>query len=121
MQNAVPKSGPETTILIVDDDPAMRGLVKAALRASRYEVVTARDGQEALHLLNRSTVDLIVCDIQMPEMDGLELGQKLWEQQRYVPVLYISAAAPATLPRAFLRKPFRHDELVGKVRELLGY
>lgn len=112
-----------STVLVVDDDRALRTLATQALRSAGYRVITATDGQEALHALEGTHVDLIVSDVAMPGLDGRELGHALWERRRHIPVLYMSAHPqnPALLPGAFLPKPFRFDELIARVKDLLEY
>ena len=113
---------PGARILVVDDDGAMRALAASALRSVGHQVITVEDGVAALAALQRQSVDLIVCDVAMPGMDGRELGQALQGLRDRIPILYISAAEqlPATLPGAFLRKPFRYEVLTGVVSELLA-
>lgn len=110
------------TVLVVDDDRALRTLAATALRNAGYRVITAADGAEALHALEGTRVELIVSDVAMPGLDGRELGHALWEQRRHIPVLFMSAHPqnPALLPGAFLPKPFRFDDLISQVRELLA-
>ena len=109
------------TVLVVDDDRALRTLVAQALRSAGYRVISAVNGEEALHTVEGTSVDLIVSDIAMPCLDGRELGHALWERRRHIPVLYMSAYPqnPALLPGAFLPKPFRYDELLSRARDLL--
>ena len=112
-----------STILVVDDDRALRTLATQALRSAGYRVISAADGAEALHAVEGTHVDLIVSDIAMPVVDGRELGHALWERRRHIPVLFMSAHPqnPALLPGAFLPKPFRFDELIARVKDLLEY
>ncbi len=109
-------------ILVVDDDGSMRALASQALRNAGYHVTTAKDGHTALAALKEYSVDLIVCDVAMPGMDGRALGHALMQQPGRIPILYISALEdlPATLPGAFLRKPFPYTELIGMVAEILA-
>lgn len=109
-------------ILVVDDDSSIRALAAGALRTAGYKVTTAKDGEVALAALRERSVDLIVCDVAMPGMDGRALGQALMNLPGKIPILYISAVEdlPATLPGAFLRKPFRYEELVAVVGEILA-
>jgi len=81
------------TILIVDDDDMIRELVAYILQMSQYAVVEATDGQDALHKLNYSNIDLIITDLRMPIMDGLELIQSLRNNRNYkgIPIILYSA------------------------------
>lgn len=118
-----PDDDRRTTILVVDDDGALRTLAATALRSAGYRVITAGDGSEALHALEGTKVQLIVSDVAMPGLDGRELGHALWERRRHIPILYMSAHPQETalLPGAFLAKPFRFDDLISQVRELLAH
>jgi CheY-like chemotaxis protein len=112
---------PDALILVVDDDRHMRSLMALALRQAGYAVRTAADGIEALGQLGGHTIDLIVCDIRMPGLDGRSLGQQLLERPDHPHMIFVSAAEdkPATLPGAFLQKPFRFEALVTLVGEVL--
>jgi CheY-like chemotaxis protein len=116
-------------ILVVDDEDPVRILVARILEEEGYVVHQARHGLEALTVLaTLPTVQLVVSDIFMPEVDGYELGRRLASRWPELPVLYISAyLEPEELPpdvdgrpRRFLRKPFDPDQLVRSVHEALG-
>ena len=122
---------PQTTgrVLVVDDDEMLRELVRAALSAEGLTVTTARNGVEALELLDRSLPDLVVCDVNMPGMDGFTLLRLLREQPagRSVPLMFLTSRGEAqdaiTGLRLgaddYLRKPFELPELVARVRAKL--
>jgi two-component system OmpR family response regulator len=116
-----PANAPRATILVVDDDRALRTLVAAALRSEGHRVITAGDGTEALSTLEGTQVELIVSDLAMPGVDGREMSHALWERRRHIPILFMSShpQQPELLPGAFIAKPFRYDELLTRVRELL--
>lgn len=82
-------------ILIVDDNPENLELTGYLLRASGYATLTATDGIEGLALARGERPDLIICDIQMPRMDGFEVARKLKrdESLRHIPLLAVTAAA----------------------------
>jgi CheY-like chemotaxis protein len=118
------------TVLLVDDDPGIRDILGEALRLAGYRVVTAADGGEALAELERGPVDLIVADLFMPEVDGLELLRSLRRQGSRMPVIAISAGGELEqvhllqLARALgaarvLQKPVAVADLIGAVRELV--
>ena len=117
-----PARATRATILVVDDDRALRTLVATTLRNDGHRVITAGDGAEALSALEGTQVELIVSDVAMPGLDGRGIGHALWEQRRHIPILFMSAfpQQPELLPGAFLAKPFRYDELLTRVRELLS-
>ena len=118
-------------ILLVDDVPAVRFSIRAALEAAGYQVLEAPDGKEALALLDSQTVDLIVTDLWMPNLDGVELLKRLRAANANVRVIAISgggtrkpSAVSAALAQtwgadAVLYKPFDNDDLVTEIKRLL--
>jgi PAS domain S-box-containing protein len=122
-------SGGTETIMVVEDDPNLRSLVRKFLEGSGYNVVEAHDGQEAL-LLGRQRhgpIHLLLTDLVMPGMGGRELGDILLELQPELKVLYMSGYTDDTVVRhgeldtsqSFLQKPFTSEALLRKVREIL--
>lgn len=114
------------TILTVDDDPNILELVRITLAAASYKVVTARNGKEALDLMNQEVPDLAVVDVMMPEMDGFTLTKKLrseWD----IPVLLLTAKGELEDKEKgflagsddYLVKPFEPKELVFRIRAIL--
>ncbi len=119
------KRGGET-ILVVEDEDSVRGLVVAVLRRSGYSVIESADGHDALAKLRNLSGDvhLVVTDVVMPNMHGPDLAAQLQESSRPIPVLFISGYAKPTdsLGDApYLQKPFTPRVLVKKVQELLGF
>jgi len=110
-------------ILVVDDSPDVRRIVAWALREAGHSVLEAEDGAVALQILEsgKADIDLVLTDIKMPRMDGVELGRRIVEGNRRVPVLYMSGdpGAADNPPAALLRKPFSMSLLVGVVARLL--
>ena len=78
-------------ILGVDDDKNTRRLYKAVLESENYTVYTAENGEEALGLMDREHIDLVVLDVMMPKMDGYEFTKVLRESQNTLPILMVSA------------------------------
>ena len=78
-------------ILVVDDDKNTRLFLKAVLESASYTVYTAKDGIDALDVLDREHIDLVVLDIMMPNMDGYEFTRTLRENQNNLPILMLSA------------------------------
>ena len=78
-------------ILIVDDEPKMRRVLEIMLQKMQHRVVSAANGREALEQFRRSSVDLIITDLRMPDMDGIELLAQLRAEQSDVPVIVITA------------------------------
>jgi two-component system, OmpR family, response regulator MtrA len=116
-------------VLIADDDADILSLVKAVLERSGHEVVAASDGAEALASVRARKPDLVVLDIAMPEVDGLEVLRRLRADPTTseLPVVLLSARAQeADVERgfaigasAYLKKPFSPRELSEHVAELL--
>jgi two-component system cell cycle sensor histidine kinase/response regulator CckA len=117
-------------ILLVEDDHAVRATVRAALEHYGYVVVEARDGGEAQRLMALFNVlpDLILTDLVMPNVTGRELIEGLALEGQLPKVLLMSGytdddltrIGSATQTHPFIRKPFTHDELATKVREVLS-
>lgn len=114
-------------ILVADDDKNTRLLMKAILEAERYRVFTAVDGQEALAVLEREHIDLVVLDIMMPNMDGYEFTSTLRENNNTLPILMVSARQlPEDKHRGFLvgtddyiTKPIDEEEMLLRIKALL--
>jgi PAS domain S-box-containing protein len=115
------------TVLLVDDEAAVRNLARIALTRAGYSVLQAADGEEALRVWvdNRDGIDLVVTDLTMPRMGGLEFGRRLADDGKRIPVVYMSGYSSeigdAEHPYAagFLTKPFTPGELVGQVAAAL--
>ncbi len=107
------------TILIVDDEKSMREFLKILLVKEGYKVITAQDGDRALELIQKSPVDLVVSDIRMPGISGLELLARIKDHDEDVPVIMITAfASPDDAVQAmksgaydYISKPFNVDEI----------
>jgi two-component system chemotaxis response regulator CheY len=112
------------TVMIVEDDPAIRRLYSFLLSNSGYEVVEAEDGQAALEKYMAQPCDLIITDMNMPRMGGMELVRELRAKQSDVHVIMVTAyGTPDTEKMAFrmganeyIAKPFDFEELEGRVR-----
>lgn len=112
----------QTTVLVVDDDPAIRELVATLLEDEGYEVRRASDGIEALQELDADGIDLVVSDVSMPRLDGATLARRMRTRRRPVPVILMSAIyADIDLPGVrFVPKPFDVDRLVHVVASALA-
>jgi two-component system, OmpR family, response regulator MprA len=114
-------------VLVVDDDPDVRDSLLRALRYAGYDVAAAADGAEALASLSRSPADLIVLDVLMPMLDGLEACRRLRVRGDATPILVLTARATvddrvtglAAGADDYLIKPFALAELLARVRALL--
>jgi PAS domain S-box-containing protein len=114
------------TILLVDDEEGVRKLVSAILKTNGYNVLEAANGPAALgvHEKNSHKIDMLLTDVVMPQMSGLELGQEIARRAPGLRILYMSgyrdnAMDGGALPRPFLHKPFTPDVLLAKIREVL--
>ena len=116
----------EQTILVVDDEAAISEAVRARLSSEGFRVVLAADGPQALELAEAEQPDLVVLDLMLPGMDGLEVCRRL-QSRRWVPVLMLTArteeadkvAGFAVGADDYLTKPFSLRELTVRVRAIL--
>ena len=114
-------------ILVVDDDRHTRMLMEAILKAENYTVFTAVNGEDALEVMDREHIDLVVLDIMMPKMDGYEFTKILRESNNNLPILMVSAKQlPADRRKGFIvgtddyiTKPVDDIEMVLRVKALL--
>lgn len=109
-------------ILVIDDDPNIRGLLRMLLGENGYRVETAIDGRDGLDQL-RSAPDLILLDITMPTMDGHEFMRRLRRSDGHsrTPVLVVSASTDEVVGvQGALRKPFENADLLRRVSALVG-
>lgn len=124
----VPRHGSET-ILLVEDEEAVRALARSVLRSKGYKVLEAQRGNEALTISERhdGPIPLMITDVIMPQMSGPELAQRLASARPEMKVLYMSGYAGSVVGRpevldteaALLQKPFTSEGLLRKVREIL--
>lgn len=116
------------TILVVDDDKPSRILLREILTPAGYQIVEAIDGQDALDLLSKLHVDLVITDRAMPRMDGLQLLAKLRERHGDVPAVMISAFGEESLwgtaiglgAQDYVLKPFKQEEVLSLVKKILS-
>lgn len=114
-------------ILLAEDDQAMRTYLARALQNAGYDVVAVDRGSEALPYLETEEFDLLLSDIVMPEMDGIELAQRCAEVSPMTKVMFITGFAAVTLrasreaPQAkVLSKPFHLRDIVMEVQRIFG-
>ncbi len=114
-------------ILVVDDDRHTRMLLEAILKAENYTVFTASNGEDALSVMDKEHIDLVVLDIMMPKMDGYEFTKFLRETDNNLPILMVSARQlPADKRKGFLvgtddyiTKPIDEEEMLLRIKALL--
>lgn len=121
-----PIDGTET-ILVVDDEPALRELTADILQLNGYRVMTADSAKQAIELLNNYPIDLILSDVIMPEIDGYQLADQARQINSSVKIQLVSGFTESsinpeiknTLDQDLLHKPVRNSDLLARVRELL--
>jgi DNA-binding response OmpR family regulator len=115
-----------TRILIVDDEPSVTDLLAYNLRKARYDVVIASDGRQALRLAGEAKPDLILLDLMLPEVDGLDVCREL-RKSTSVPIIMVTALGEETDRVVglevgaddYITKPFGMRELLARVKAVL--
>ena len=116
----------KANILVVDDEPQITRVLKTSLSSQGYGIRTAADGEEALQTLKEWAPDLIVTDLRMPNMDGLELCRRVRTESR-IPIIVLSVKGEETIKVEaldagaddYVTKPFSINELVARIRAAL--
>lgn len=118
---------PKLRILLAEDDEAMRVYLTRALENAGYEVASVDRGTKAARLLEREAFDLLLSDIVMPEMDGIELAQRCAELAPRTKVMFITGFAAVSLranrqqPHSkVLSKPFHLRDLILEIERMFG-
>lgn len=114
-------------ILVVEDDPHARKLMQTVLEQNGYSVLTAKDGVEALEVMDSKHVDLVVLDVMMPRMDGYEFTKELRDGGSDLPILMVTAReTPSDVKRGFIigtddymTKPVDEEEMLLRIAALL--
>ena len=117
-------------ILAVDDSPSMREMLAAVLRDSGYQVVEAEDGVKALEVAKSRSIDVVLTDQNMPNMDGLSLVKNLRSLPAYkdTPIMMLTTESSAEMKQkgrdagatGWMVKPFDPDKLVRMLKSLIG-
>ena len=128
--SARPETSSTPLVLVADDDPDILTLVGFRLERAGYDVLPARDGEEALALALERQPDLAVLDVMMPKLDGYEVTQRLRDNAATsgMPVILLTARVQeADITRGFeagaddyIKKPFSPQELRARVQAILG-
>ncbi|GGY39620.1 Fis family transcriptional regulator [Bacterioplanes sanyensis] len=118
------------SILAVDDSASMRQMVTFTLKGAGFEVAEAKDGQEALALAQQKKYDLVLSDVNMPNMNGIELVKALRQlaDYKFVPVLMLTTESTGDMKTqgkqagatGWIVKPFNPDQLLNTIRRVLG-
>ena len=114
-------------IAVVDDEPKIRGMIKSYLHTEGYEVMEAEDGKEAVQLVKDHTVDLVLLDVMMPIMDGLQALREIRSLNKKIPVIMLTAKSEEIDKLLglemgaddYITKPFSMRELTARMRAVL--
>ena len=117
---------PQVRILVVDDDMGVNRLIRAILQNQGWEVSSAQDGEEAIRMVHEDQPNLIILDMKMPKLSGLEVCRQVTGLFR-IPIIMVSAQFDLDTKaqclsagaQEFLTKPFRTEELVNCVKAVL--
>ncbi len=117
------------TIMIIDDSATLRHMVNVTLTKAGYTVVQAKDGVDALQKLPDQVPDIILCDLNMPNMDGLEFVRevKKIKQYMFIPILMLTTESQSSKKeegkkagaRAWIVKPFKPERIIAAVEKLI--
>ena len=115
-------------ILVVDDDPQIRRVMRVTLTGQGYEVDDARSGEDALETLREERFDLVLLDMNMPRMSGLELLEAMKKDaaMKKIPVVLVTTEESDEQTQrgleagaaAYVKKPFKNEELIAVVQRL---
>jgi len=118
------------TIMVIDDSAALRASVIDALADAGYKILSAADGQEALGMLDGRRVDLMICDVHMPRMDGITFVKeaKRLPEYHFVPIIMLTTessenkreAGHMAGAKAWVVKPFRAEQILHAVSKLMS-
>ena len=119
----IPHAGP-LRVLVVDDEPAILRFLQASLESQGYIVATAANARAALDLIQRHTADLVVLDLGLPDMDGLDVVRRIKDSGETLPIIILSSreneSAKVTAldlgADDYVTKPFGIDELLARIR-----
>lgn len=117
-------------IMTVDDSASVRQMVSFTLKGAGYDVLEAEDGQDAVAKLNGQRVHMVVTDLNMPNMDGIELVRTLRAEAAYkfIPIILLTTESQAAKKQegkaagatGWIVKPFKPDQLLAVVKKVLG-
>ena len=126
MSEAAQSSDGERCVLVVDDDAVLRRVVRAVLEADGFRVIEAKDGEEGLALAASVRPSVVILDVMMPGLDGVEVCRRIDHQTSKVLMLTAlgdvstEVASLEAGARGYLTKPFSSMDLLDRVEELLG-
>ncbi len=118
------------TIMMVDDSPSVRQMVGLILKGAGYQVVETEDGKDALAKVGRATIDMVIVDLNMPNMDGITLIRELRKLPafKFIPIIMLTTESQASRKQegksagatGWIVKPFKPEQLLGVVKKVLG-
>ena len=123
------KEGPAKSILFVDDEPNVLSAYTRILRKSPWRVLTAPSAEKALEILDEESINLVVTDMKMPQVHGIELVARIREKYEDLPIIVCSAYHGMKDDQSlqfheiagFIEKPVESDVLIGKIEEVLRH
>ena len=115
-------------VLVVEDEPTLARIIKDALEANGFRVSLACDGEKGLEAFAQLSPDILVADIMMPQLSGLDMVRKIRETDRRTPILFLTAKSTVddvvegfhAGGNDYLKKPFGMKELMVRIQSLLG-
>jgi two-component system KDP operon response regulator KdpE len=116
-------------VLVIDDEPAIRRFLRASLTTQHYHVIEAEDGRTALDQLRRGSIDIVVLDLGLPDINGIDLIERVRGQGSTVPIVVLSSRGDETSKVKaldlgaddYVTKPFGIDELLARLRAALRH
>ena len=118
------------TIIAVDDSASIRQMLSFTLTKAGYEVVEAVDGRDAINKLDNTTVHMMITDLNMPNMDGIELisSVRAMSKYKFIPIIMLTTESKNSKKQegkvagatGWIVKPFKPDQLLGVVQKVLG-
>ncbi len=118
------------TILTVDDSSSVRQMVGFTLREAGYEVIEACDGRDALNKMGGKSINLVITDLNMPNMDGIELIKNIRKNTiyKFIPILMLTTESQESKKvegkqagaTGWIVKPFKQEQLLGVIKKVLG-
>ena len=116
-------------VMVVDDEPAIRRFLRTSLASQGYDIIEVEDGSRALDMLRRNPADILVLDLGLPDINGLEVIDRVRSQGWAVPIIVLSSRTDETgkvdaLDRGaddYVTKPFGIDELLARLRAALRH
>ncbi|MBF0565681.1 MAG: response regulator [Nitrospirae bacterium] len=117
------------TIMVIDDSATIREVVKTTLHKSGYDVIEAQDGKDAINKLKGQKVHLMICDVNMPNMDGITFVKAVKQMPNYkfTPIIMLTTESQETKKqegkeagaKAWVVKPFKPETMIAAIEKLI--